>query len=130
MNLPALVEASDLGDHLPRDHRGQGIDEEGAVKELAEQRPRRAGQAVTVNPEGPDSSYDPRQPTIPKRVTRGGSFLCDTHYCASYRPSARTKVSPDTSLVHTGFRCLMTPAMAAQAATAQGQTLAAAPARP
>ena len=35
---------------------------------------RRAGEAITVNPQGPDRSYDPRQPTIPKRVTRGARF--------------------------------------------------------
>jgi formylglycine-generating enzyme required for sulfatase activity len=82
---------------------------------------RRAGEAVSVNPQGPDSSYDPREPTIPKRVQRGGSYLCDANYCASYRPSARMNASPDTSLVHTGFRCVMTPALAAKAAATQAQ---------
>ncbi len=77
---------------------------------------RRASEAVTVNPQGPDSSYDPQEPTIPKRVQRGGSYLCDANYCASYRPSARMKVSPDTSLVHTGFRCVRTPDMAKKVA--------------
>jgi len=72
---------------------------------------RRAGAVVTVNPHGPDRGYDPRDPTIPKRVQRGGSYLCDETYCASYRPSARMRVSPDTSLVHTGFRCLKTQAL-------------------
>ncbi len=63
---------------------------------------------LTSNPQGPKSSYDPREPTIPKRVQRGGSYLCDEHYCASYRPSARMKSSPDTSLPHVGFRCVKT----------------------
>ena len=59
------------------------------------------------NPIGPKSSFDPMEPTVPKRVTRGGSFLCNAQYCAGYRPTARMKTSPDTSLEHTGFRCVM-----------------------
>jgi formylglycine-generating enzyme required for sulfatase activity len=64
----------------------------------------RAG-AAAVNPQGPASSLDPREPTVPKRVSRGGSYLCHESYCGGYRPSARMKISPDTSLSHTGFRC-------------------------
>ena len=58
------------------------------------------------NPQGPASSYDPEEPATPKRVVRGGSFLCHASYCASYRVSARMKTSPDTGLEHTGFRCV------------------------
>jgi formylglycine-generating enzyme len=58
------------------------------------------------NPHGPTVSYDPEEPTVPKRVVRGGSFLCHASYCASYRVSARMKTSPDTGLEHTGFRCV------------------------
>jgi len=61
---------------------------------------------ISVNPTGPASAYDPDEPTIPKRVTRGGSFLCHASYCSSYRVSARMKTSPDTGLEHTGFRCV------------------------
>ena len=32
------------------------------------------------NPIGPFSSYDPLEPNVPKRVTRGGSFLCSDQY--------------------------------------------------
>ena len=53
------------------------------------------------------SSYDPLEPNVPKRVTRGGSFLCSDQYCAGYRTSARMRTSPDTSLEHTGFRVVM-----------------------
>ena len=60
------------------------------------------------NPLGPKDSFDPDEPYVPKRVTRGGSFLCNAQYCAGYRPTARMKTSPDTSLEHTGFRCVMT----------------------
>jgi len=59
---------------------------------------------VVQNPRGPESSYDPQQPYTSVRVTRGGSFLCNPDYCSGYRPSARMKTSPDTSLCHTGFR--------------------------
>lgn len=79
----------------------------------------RAKEAVTVSPRGPERSYDPREPTIPKRVQRGGSYLCDERYCASYRPSARMKASPDTSLPHVGFRCVMPLDMATKTAAPQ-----------
>ncbi len=61
---------------------------------------------ISVNPKGPSSGYDPDEPTVPKRVVRGGSFLCHASYCSSYRVSARMKTSPDTGLEHTGFRCV------------------------
>ena len=41
-----------------------------------------------------------------ERVMRGGSFLCDASHCVGYRVSARMKSSADTSLAHTGFRCV------------------------
>ena len=58
------------------------------------------------NPAGPGKSYDPHEPLVPKRVQRGGSFLCHDSYCSSYRVSARMKSSQDTGLSHTGFRCV------------------------
>jgi formylglycine-generating enzyme required for sulfatase activity len=63
--------------------------------------------SVIENPTGPDSSLDPRNPYAPdSRVHRGGSFLCNDSYCASYRPSARMAAPPDTSMTHLGFRCV------------------------
>jgi formylglycine-generating enzyme required for sulfatase activity len=64
---------------------------------------------VAVNPTGATRSYDPRNPNSPEsRVHRGGSFLCNDSYCASYRPSARMACPPDTGLQHLGMRCIMT----------------------
>jgi sulfatase modifying factor 1 len=59
-------------------------------------------------PAGPAAGYDPYEPTIAKSVVRGGSFLCNASYCASYRVSARMKSFPDTGLENTGFRCVRT----------------------
>ena len=65
-----------------------------------------AQHGVVDNPKGPSQSFDPDEPTVPKRVQRGGSFLCNDDYCSSYRSAARMKSSPDTGLSHSGFRCV------------------------
>lgn len=68
-----------------------------------------AGKGVVIeNPAGPSSSLDPRNPHAPvSRVHRGGSFLCNDSYCASYRPSARMASPPDSAMQHLGFRGVM-----------------------
>ena len=58
------------------------------------------------NPKGPSSTYDPLQSSIPQKVMRGGSFLCNDSYCAGYRVSARMRSSPDSGMLHAGFRCV------------------------
>lgn len=42
---------------------------------------------------------------LKERVLRGGSFLCDSNVCHGYRVTARSSNSPETSLLHMGFRC-------------------------
>ena len=61
---------------------------------------------ISHNPAGPAKSYDPMEPTVPKKTIRGGSFLCNVSYCEGYRVSSRMKASPDTGMEHTGFRCV------------------------
>jgi len=64
------------------------------------------------NPQGPAQSYDPDDGSAPvhapKRVTRGGSFLCNVDYCLSYRPSARRGTDPYNPMSHIGFRLVVT----------------------
>jgi len=63
------------------------------------------------NPRGGDAekSYDPRTPgvRIPRKVMKGGSYLCAPNYCRRYRPAARMAQAIDTSTCHLGFRCLI-----------------------
>jgi len=66
---------------------------------------RAADDRLCKDPSGPERSHDPTEPYAQKRVTRGGSFLCNDSYCIGYRPSARMRTTSDTSLGHTGFRC-------------------------
>jgi sulfatase modifying factor 1 len=58
------------------------------------------------NPQGPDSSNDPQEPGVPKRVQRGGSFLCADNFCMRYLPGARGKGEPESTGNHIGFRCV------------------------
>ena len=53
-------------------------------------------------------SYDPDQPQfqVPRRVIKGGSFLCANSYCRRYRPAARRPQAVDTGMSHVGFRCV------------------------
>jgi formylglycine-generating enzyme required for sulfatase activity len=57
-----------------------------------------------INPKGPASSFDPLEPTMAKRVQRGGSFLCCDNYCKRYLPGARGKGEPSSAANHIGFR--------------------------
>ena len=61
-----------------------------------------------------DASYDPTQPEIriPRRVLKGGSFLCAPNHCRRYRPAARHPEAEDTSTCHVGFRCVARPGAA------------------
>ena len=61
------------------------------------------------NPQGPSSSHDPTEPGVPKRVQRGGSFLCCDNYCVRYMVSGRGKGELESSASHIGFRCAKPP---------------------
>ena len=67
-----------------------------------------------VNPTGGKEllSVAPAQPVplrIPRKVIKGGSFLCAPNYCQRYRPAARLAQAIDTSTCHIGFRCAIRP---------------------
>jgi formylglycine-generating enzyme required for sulfatase activity len=59
------------------------------------------------NPQGPEDSFDPDEPGVPKRVQRGGSILCSDQYCTRYLPGARGKGAVDSGANHLGFRCVL-----------------------
>ncbi len=54
-----------------------------------------------------EGSIDPFAPQlqIPRKVVKGGSFLCTDQYCLRYRPAARQGQAIDTAIRHLGFRC-------------------------
>jgi sulfatase modifying factor 1 len=62
------------------------------------------------NPRGApiETSYDSRQPgiRIPRRVVKGGSFLCAPSYCRRYRPAARQPQMVDIAMSRLSFRCI------------------------
>ncbi|HEX2940432.1 MAG TPA: formylglycine-generating enzyme family protein [Rhodopila sp.] len=66
---------------------------------------------VPRNPRGASEagSYDRTQPAIriPRKVIKGGSYLCAPNYCRRYRPAARHPQMIDTATCHIGFRCVI-----------------------
>jgi len=56
-----------------------------------------------------DGSHDPHMPDIPipRKVMKGGSYLCAPNYCRRYRPAARMAQPIDTATCHLGFRCIV-----------------------
>ncbi|HLK88852.1 MAG TPA: formylglycine-generating enzyme family protein [Polyangia bacterium] len=55
-----------------------------------------------------ERSYDPAVALpIPRKVIKGGSYLCAPNYCRRYRPAARMAQAVDTSTCHLGFRCIV-----------------------
>jgi formylglycine-generating enzyme required for sulfatase activity len=55
-----------------------------------------------------ERSFDPCQPgtRMPRKVLKGGSFLCAPNYCLRFRPAARSPQAIDTGMSHLGFRCV------------------------
>ena len=65
------------------------------------------GCCMPDNPRGgsESSSIDPsEQFAVPRKVVKGGSFLCADSYCQRYRPAARRAQMVDTGMSHIGFR--------------------------
>jgi formylglycine-generating enzyme required for sulfatase activity len=66
---------------------------------------------ASFNPRGGDreKSYDPCMSNIPipRKVMKGGSYLCAPNYCRRYRPAARMAQPIDTATCHLGFRCIV-----------------------
>jgi formylglycine-generating enzyme required for sulfatase activity len=54
-------------------------------------------------------SCDPELPgiRIPRKVIKGGSYLCAPNYCQRYRPAARHPQMIDSGTCHIGFRCII-----------------------
>jgi sulfatase modifying factor 1 len=61
---------------------------------------------IARNPQGPSTSLDPAEPDQPKRVQRGGSFLCTDLYCTRYMVGTRGKGEVRSASNHLGFRCV------------------------
>ncbi|HIB38442.1 formylglycine-generating enzyme family protein [Mesonia sp.] len=66
---------------------------------------------VINNPRGAEKGYSPQNPYQQEKIIKGGSFLCNASYCASFRISAKMGMSPDSGSDHVGFRTVATPEM-------------------
>jgi formylglycine-generating enzyme required for sulfatase activity len=78
---------------------------------LSDSRPQAAKSCCTAAQDSAERarSFDPALPDIkiPRKVIKGGSFLCAPDYCSRYRPAARQPQMIDTAAPHIGFRCIV-----------------------
>ena len=58
------------------------------------------------NPKGSSRSFYRQNNYAQHTVIKGGSFLCNDSYCASYRVSAKMPLETDSAMNHVGFRCV------------------------
>jgi len=69
------------------------------------------GCCAASNPRSVDAraNLDPSQAgvRIPRRVLKGGSYLCAPNYCRRYRPAARHPEMEDSATTNIGFRCVV-----------------------
>ncbi|MFV8280749.1 formylglycine-generating enzyme family protein [Christiangramia marina] len=63
-------------------------------------------QGLQLNPKGSTVHFNPDNPYQNEKVIKGGSFLCNRSYCASYRISARMGMTLDSGSDHVGFRTI------------------------
>jgi formylglycine-generating enzyme required for sulfatase activity len=77
---------------------------------------------VARNPQGPNTPFDPAEPTEKKRIHRGGSFLCTEQYCTRYMVGTRGKGEVNTGSNHLGFRCVQAPSKKEQTSGDKNQT--------
>ena len=115
---PATARTSPVGSFPPNGYGLQrhGRQRLGVDRRLVRRDPLRRHRACCAprDPRGgtPEDSLDPRQPQfrVPRKVIKGGSFLCADSYCLRYRPAARRPQMIDTGMSHIGFRCAAEPA--------------------
>src|SRR4029450_376258 len=61
-----------------------------------------AASGVARTPRGPADSFDPAEPGQPKRVHRGGSYLCTEQYCTRYMIGTRGTGGSRSGSKHVG----------------------------
>lgn len=66
---------------------------------------------LSLNPKGAATAFNAGNPYAIEKIIKGGSFLCNASYCASYRITSRMATSTDSSLEHVGFRTVASVGM-------------------
>jgi formylglycine-generating enzyme required for sulfatase activity len=63
---------------------------------------------IIDNPKGASKTYTASNLYAVEHIIKGGSFLCNASYCASFRISAKMGTSADSGSDHSGFRTVVT----------------------
>ena len=88
---------------------GEGVSEGGCCASLKDSARADARARAEANSRQRSIDPDSQHGGIPRKVVKGGSFLCAPNYCQRYRPAARLAQGIDTATCHMGFRCIVRP---------------------